>query len=153
MAVAFCSAPFSIIVSWAFDFLLGNVAFEKKQTCLFRLIKWSGKGERTDSLKVDICEKPWQLPKVLVFLFVNNNTSFLFVMLEQLGFYFNEGTQCSLYLIYTEYMKMACWVIPVEKCWPEDAVRHDGGRGELPTWSVLRRGSELAVVSISASTE
>ena len=33
------------------------------------------------------------------------------------------------------------------------SVRHDGGRGELPTWSVLRRGRELAVVSISASTE
>ena len=38
----------------------------------------------------------------------------MFVKSEQLGFYFNEGTQCSLYLIYTEYLQMACSVIPVE---------------------------------------
>ena len=69
MTVAFCSAPFSIIVFWAFN----NVDFENKQTYLFSLVKWSEKGERrTDSLKVEICENPWQLPKVLVFLFVNN---------------------------------------------------------------------------------
>ena len=38
----------------------------------------------------------------------------MFVKSEQLGFYFNEDTQCSLYLIYIEYLKMACSVIPVE---------------------------------------
>ena len=42
-------------------------------------------------------------------------------MSEQLGFYFNGDAQCSLYLIHTEYMEMACPVASVEKCWPQDA--------------------------------
>ena len=42
-------------------------------------------------------------------------------MWKQLGFYFNGSTQCSLYLIHTEYTEMACSVAPVGKCWPEDA--------------------------------
>ena len=38
---------------------------------------------------------------------------------------------------HTEHMKMACSVVPMEKCWPEDArwsMMGWGGRGELPTW-------------------
>ena len=41
--------------------------------------------------------------------------------LKQLGFYFNRNTQCSLYLLHTEYTKMACSVVPGGKCWQEDA--------------------------------
>ena len=92
MTVAFCSAPFSIIVFWAFDFLLGHVDFENKQTCLFYFIKCNGKEKRrpdsikTDSWKVEICENSWQLPKVLVFFFVNSNTWLMFVNIGTIRF-------------------------------------------------------------------
>ena len=103
---------------------------------------------------VEICENPWQLPKVLVFLFVNSNTWLHLLILQQLGFYFNGVAQCSLYLIHTEHTKMACSMAPVEKCWPVDVRGGMMGEG----WAAhlaceLRRGRELAVVSISASTE